>query len=221
MEGPKYNADKEYETLRTEIHQGKQYVFERPILIITASIAFIQFVDNRYAIYFPLIIIGLLWFNLWFTINRMSSMARIIAYIQLILENSESKWFGWETSLRNYRIWLKQNRKSVAQIKIKDEAVYDNLGFYPTIYYMHIIVTIGVFLILAIFTFKNPECKNIIWSILTLVPLILFIGYAIMNSPKKIKPQIEKNREIWKMVFNEWDKLADGNPTALRRDKVS
>lgn len=209
MNDPRYNADKEYETLRNELHQGKQYVFERPILIVTVSIAFVQFVDKQYAIYFPLIIIGLLSFNLWFTINRMGSMARIIAYIQLILEHSESKWFGWETSLRNYRKWLKLNRKSVDQIKIKDEAVYDNLGFYPTIYYMHIIVTILVFLILAVFTFNNFECKNITWSLLTLGQLVLFMGYAIKNRPEKIKPQIEKNREIWKIVFNEWDKLTD------------
>jgi hypothetical protein len=209
MNVPRYNAEKEYETLRSEMLQGKQYVFERPILIITASIAFIQFVDKQYAIYFPLIIIGLLSFNLWFTVNRMGSMARIIAYIQLVLENDESNWYGWETSLRNYRKWLKLNRKSVDQIQIEDEAVYDNLGYYPTIFYMHIIVTVLVFLILAIFSINHLESSNITWSLLTLGLLVLFIGYAIKNRPNKIKPKIEKNRQIWRMVFIDWEKLTN------------
>lgn len=206
MNVPRYNAEKEYETLRNELLQSKQYVFERPILIITGSIAFIQFIDKQYAIYFPLIIIGLLSFNLWFTVNRMISMARIIAYIQLVLENKECKWFGWETSLRNYRKWLHLNQKSVDQIKIEDEAVYDNLGYYPTIFYMHIIVTILVFLILVIFSINHFESQNISLSLLTLGLLVLFIVYAIKKRPNKIKPQIEKNRQIWKMVFNDWEK---------------
>jgi hypothetical protein len=209
MNVPRYIAEKEFETLRNELLQSKQYVFERPILIITASIAFIQFVDKQYAIYFPLIIIGLLSFNLWFTVNRMGSMARIIAYIQLVLENDKSNWFGWETSLRNYRKWLKLNKMTVDQIPIEEEAVYDNLGYYPTIFYMHIAVTILVFLILAIYSINNFEFQNITWSLLTFGLLVLFIGYAIKKRPKKTKPQIEKNRQLWKMVFNDWEKLTN------------
>ncbi len=209
MNVPRYSVEKEYETLRSELLQGKQYVFERPILIITASIAFIQFVDKQYAIYFPSIIIGLLSFNLWFTVNRMSSMARIIAYIQLVLETDKSNWYGWETSLRNYRKWLKLNHKSVNQIQIENEAIYDNLGYYPTIFYLHIIVTILVFLILAIFSINHLKSSNILWSLLTLGFLILFIRYAIKNRPNKTKPQIEKNRQIWKMVFNDWENLTN------------
>ncbi len=209
MNVPRYSVEKEYETLRSELLQGKQYVFERPILIITASIAFIQFVDKQYAIYFPSIIIGLLSFNLWFTVNRMSSMARIIAYIQLVLETDKSNWYGWETSLRNYRKWLKLNHKSVNQIQIENEAIYDNLGYYPTIFYLHIIVTILVFLILAIFSINHLKSSNILWSLLTLGFLILFISYAIKNRPNKTKPQIEKNRQIWKMVFNDWENLTN------------
>jgi hypothetical protein len=59
MNEPRFTPEKEFETLRNELLQGKRYVFERPILIITASLAFIQFVDKQYAIYFPAIVIGL------------------------------------------------------------------------------------------------------------------------------------------------------------------
>jgi hypothetical protein len=207
MNEPRYKPELEFEALRNELLQGKRYVFERPILIITVSIAFIQFIDRQFAVYFPIIIIGLLSFNLWFTVNRMGSIARIVAYIQLILEDKSSKWFGWETSLRHYRKWSKLNKNAADKIKIDDESVYDNLGYYPTIYYLHIIVTIVVFLVLTIYTVYHPESKNIIINIITLAILILFIIYAIRKSPKKIKPQIEKNRQIWKMVFNDWPTL--------------
>jgi hypothetical protein len=46
---------------------------------------------------------GLLVFNFWFTINRLGSAARIVAYIQVVLEAGRP-WRGWETSLRSYRI---------------------------------------------------------------------------------------------------------------------
>jgi len=127
MNEPRYNPDLEYETLRNELLQGKKYVFERPILIITGSFAIVQFIDKQYALYFPLVIIGLLFFNLWFTINGIDSMARIVGYIQLVLEDKDVKWHGWETSLRNYRKWLKGNDFQNKKIDINETVIYDNL----------------------------------------------------------------------------------------------
>ncbi len=205
MAGPTYSAEKEYETLRNELLDGRKYVFERPILIITVGLAMTQFVQEQYAVCFPLVIIGLLFFNLWFTVNRMSSVSRIVAYIQLVLENKDSKWYGWETSLIGYRKWLKANKEE--KINLDDEVIYDNLGYYPTIYWMHLIITIGVFLILAIFTINYFEWENVVWSILTLIVLVVFISYAIKKRPENAKKLIEENRQIWKKVFEQWDEL--------------
>jgi len=202
MNAPRYSPEKEFETLRNELLQGKRYVFERPLLMIAGSIAFIQFIDKQYAIYFPIIIIGLLSFNLWFTVNRLGSMARIVAYIQLILEDKNSKWIGWETSLSCYRKWLKLNNETSDKIKIGNEAVYDNLGYYPTIYYLHVVVSIIVFLIFAIHTTYHYNLENLIWILITLEVLISFLIYAFRKRPKKINPLIARNRQIWRSVLN-------------------
>lgn len=205
MKKPRFSPEQEYETLRNELIQGKQYVFERPILIITGSIALIEFIDKQYAVYFPMIIIGLLLFNLWFTINRMVSMARVIAYIQIVLEDKRTKWLGWETSLRYYRKWLRLNKNT--RINFKDKAVYDNLGFYPPIYYLHLIVTLTAYLVLVIYTINHFDLKNLILCISTLTILILFLIFAYRNRPNKVKPQIETNRQIWKLTFRDMNKL--------------
>ena len=211
MSEPRYSPEKEYEVLTNELIQGKSYVFERPILIITASLALFQFIEEQYAIYFPIVIIGLLFFNLWFTVNRLESMARIIAYIQLIHEDNETKWFGWETSLRYYRKYLRIKRLKINKIKIEDSMIYDNIGFYPPIYWMHVILTISIFLALAIFTISNAECNNMIMSLLTFVTLIRFLIYAVVKRPPNIKPNIERNRKIWVNVFAVWDNLKKSN----------
>ena len=135
---PRYSEDNEYETLRSELLEGKKYVFERPILIITAALASIQLLDNEQIIYLPPVVIWLLSFNLWFSVNRMGSIARIAAYIQLVLENEQSTWYGWETSLRKYRKWLKEKNLNVKKIKINDDSVYDSLGYFPVIFHVHL-----------------------------------------------------------------------------------
>ena len=75
MSEPRYPEEKEYETLRAELLDGKKYVFERPILIITAALASVQLLEKGQAIYLTPIVIWLLSFNLWFTVNRIGSIA--------------------------------------------------------------------------------------------------------------------------------------------------
>ena len=44
---PKFPIEFEYESLRIELNKGKQYVFERPLLLITGSVALIQLIDKK------------------------------------------------------------------------------------------------------------------------------------------------------------------------------
>lgn len=72
--------EKEYETLRQELSDNKKYVFERPLLIITAAFIFSDFVlETPFAMLFPILVIYLLLFNLKFTRNRLNSSARIVS----------------------------------------------------------------------------------------------------------------------------------------------
>ena len=109
-----YNPSDEFKALRDELLQGQKYVFERPLLIITVSIAILNFIEEPYVTLLPPIVIGLLTFNLWFTVNRMRSLARIAAYIQLEIEEKAYRpWLGWETCLRYYRKWTRLDASCV------------------------------------------------------------------------------------------------------------
>jgi hypothetical protein len=209
MPEPRYSPEKEYETLRAELLDGKKYVLGRPILIITAGLASVHLVENDHPIYLAPIIVWLLAFNLWFTVNRMGSMARIVAYIQLILEDKDSRWLGWETSLRNYRKWLKTGNLKVRSTPIEEVAVYDSLGYYPVIFLVHIaanLLTAALSVAYACAS-DSPSIYAKPIAALVLISLGVFIVYAIKSRPSIIRPQIEQNRKIWADVFTNWSTL--------------
>lgn len=203
MTDPRFNVEQEYDTLRTEMIDGKKYVFERPLLIITIAAAIFQ-INTDFGIYFSVIINGLLLFNFWFTVNRLTSMSRIIAYIQVVLEDKEMDWHGWETSLRFYRKWVKENNR---KITIPMDTVYDNLGFYPKIFYLHIAISIIITAVLIAFTIGDLKPINIIYDSFAVVLEIVFVIYAIRKSPSKLQPHIELNRCIWKAVMKDWNEM--------------
>ncbi|NQU39690.1 MAG: hypothetical protein HQ523_07035 [Lentisphaerae bacterium] len=64
-----YSPAAEYNSLRSELLQGKRYVFERRLLIVTLSLAGLNLIDKAYVAYLPPMAIGLLMFNLWFTVS--------------------------------------------------------------------------------------------------------------------------------------------------------
>ena len=207
MAEPRYTPEKEYETLRAELLDGKKYVFERPILIITAALASVQLVEKDHAIYLAPIVVWLLAFNLWFTVNRMGSIARIVAYTQLILEDKASPWFGWETSLRKYRKWLKSNKLKVQSVPITQEAVYDSLGYYPVIFSVHVATNWLIAILSIVYAFIAPSRRGWVVAATVAVSVVVFTVYAIKSRPREIRPQIEQNRKIWSDVFANWDAL--------------
>ena len=83
LKQPCFKPDKEYDALRRELDEGKKYVFERPLLLITLGIASARFAEKeQYIIGISPMLIGLLFFNLWFTANRIQSMSRNITLLQ-------------------------------------------------------------------------------------------------------------------------------------------
>ena len=140
------NSD-EYNGLRLELAENKKYVFERPLITISAGFAAFAIVGKDYWWFIPPVIIFLLLFSLKFTINRMESSARIVAYIQLFLER-EGAPFGWERFLRLYRIvdnlLSKKNYHSLSkQIEIQIETQLEkytprNFGYYPIVRDFHL-----------------------------------------------------------------------------------
>jgi hypothetical protein len=204
---PKFEIENEYDSLREELSKGKQYVFERPLILISGSIALVQLTDTEYSIFLPLIIIILLYYNIWFTVNRTRSTARIVAYIHVILESNKYPWYGWETSLRYYRKWLKMKGINAHNIPIDNNLIFDNIGYYPFIFKIHVFFAIIVTIIIIIFSVNHWELCNYLTMIATIIGLAVFLTFAFKMKPSTIRPLIEQNIYIWTNVYENWNVL--------------
>ena len=99
----------EYDTLRNELLEAKRHIFERPLIIAALTAAGLQFLDKPFALALPSVVALLTLFNFWFTLNRIQSANRIVAYIQLVLEPSAKlQWIGWDPAFENIAGGLEQ-----------------------------------------------------------------------------------------------------------------
>jgi hypothetical protein len=202
----------EYNSLRNELLQNKQYVFERPLLIITATgIAAVQ-VSDKPSLILPVLLIIILWVNLRFTVNRLRSIARIVAYISVVLESAPERWTGWENALRTYRIWIKQHTKEEQRFllakHIDQDAIPDAMMFYEPIYLLHVSTVIGA-LVLSIPSLSDiRDVPEIVSFVFALAAAFLFLYYGLGSyHPKKMRNLIEVRRAIWIEVLNMADQI--------------
>lgn len=194
----------EYGTLRNELLQNKQYVFERPLLIITATgVAAVQLSDEPSVLLLPVLLIIILLINLWFTVNRLKSIARIAAYIAVVLESAPQAWIGWESALREHRIWMKghndpKKRKKILAKHIQDEAIPDAMMFYGPLFFLHVATVLVAFAVSAIALAEAQGATQIGTFIAAFVATCVFSGYCIgPYQPNKMKDLIEVQRAIW------------------------
>lgn len=195
----------EYDTLRQELLDAKRYVFERPLAIAALAAVGVQLFDKPPYIALLLAVEFLAVFNFWFTVNRLQSAARIVAYIQLVLEPSAAcRWIGWENALRQYRMWIKTNPNAYEYVseRLEKSAIPDSLMYYPPIYYFHAaligLAVLAVFAQLrwAVSPWRLAFCACAsgvgIWS----------IRYFRRWKPSLLSTSIERNRVIWKTVLS-------------------
>jgi hypothetical protein len=190
----------EYVTLRDELNQSKKYVFERPLLIVGAGVAMLNVEVVQYSGALPALLTGLLLFNYWFTINRLMSASRIVAYIHVVLEG-DAGWKGWETSLREYRIWIKDDPKAKKQIvesELNQKAVPDALMYYPPIYQLHIASVVLCLIAGGLLTIKLPNTLNVAATGLLVLLAGVFARYCWKWKPSKMRSLIERNIVIWR-----------------------
>ncbi len=195
----------EYESLRQELLESKRYVFERPLLIAAAGTGALVAFRDFYAAAVPLLMAGLLLFNLWFTVNRLYSAGRIVAYIQLQLEERRLRpWRGWESCLREYRKWIKRPGASVTVDGALDwDAVPDALLYYPAIYQLHIGIVLLAFVSASLLVLRSPSPESAACAAGTALLTVWFAVSAIHYRPSKLRTTIERNRVIWKHVLDE------------------
>lgn len=208
----------EYDTLRDELNQSKKYVFERPLLIAGLGIALLTAKDVQYGAPLLALLTGLLLFNHWFTVNRLMSAARIVAYIQVVLEGN-TVWRGWETSLREYRIWLKDDVKAKNKIvdgELDQKAVPDALMYYPPIFQIHIAFVTLCVIAGFLLTIKQPNAINVG---ATVVLVLLAGGFGLgcwKWRPSKMRSLIERNIVIWKHVLDIKDNMSVGKSGTIK-----
>lgn len=204
----------EYRSLLEEHKKNRSYIFERPVIVLgLVSAAMYYFYGKNVGEYILAILIFVLLFNLWFTVNRLQSSARIVAYIQLVHEGEfRDKWIGWENCLRNYRIWFKYHRQigdleEICNEEVNKDAIPDSILFYPAIWLFHNLLVIFILIITIV---KYISSRNIIPGPddlgIVFASLIFFI-YTLGNLyPKKLNPIIELQRAAWICVFKETNK---------------
>lgn len=190
------NYDQEYNHLRNEAEINKKYVFERPILILTICVAAINWGQPMQLPYIPSFITILLCFNLLFTVNRLQSASRIIAYIQFVIEKKHEPYIGWENYLMYHRKFRFKLEKKELKELIKTESARDlvpkGYGFYPIIYTFHIFVLLASYGGILI-----SDVKFSLFSIaLSIITLSCFVIIAIIYSNHKIKKNFPSEKVI-------------------------
>jgi hypothetical protein len=202
----------EYKFLRQEHENNRKYVFERPLIIVvgmlTATLSFNGTGADILRL-LPILLLAVLWFNLWFTYNRLLSSARIVAYIQLVHETKKPiSWIGWESALLAYREWIstspKEQRAAVRNAPVR----FDSFGFYLPTYYFHLLCA-TLFVALTLMQYGASDCQrqaplsdlNVMWVLANATALLVFAATLTSYRPSKIRRAIAYNREIWMSVL--------------------
>lgn len=212
----------EYKVLRQELEMNRKFVFERPLLIVGATLA--GALSPRVGL-LPIPFLGVLLFNLWFTFNRLWSSARIVAYIQLVHEGTnELDWIGWENALRKFRSTaFRLDQASGRGGKSKETPdSYDPMGYYGPLFYFHFIFGVGL-TILSLLLSTWPPIGTDPMAAATALPiwlhranivaLVLFGGAVIPFRPAKVRYGIERQREVWKAALDPAAKASPADVT--------
>jgi hypothetical protein len=222
----------EYKYLQQEHQKNKGYIFERPVLIISIITFAAQFLIQYHnpanvsvnlsehgqdilasPIMRPIMILALVFiliFNLAFISTRIKSDSRLVAYIQLFHEGDlVPYWLGWETSLRFYRKWRKDNSNNLKE-KLEDKidsSLYHLGWFYPSIYFFHALFILGL-LFLSLSLFAEISHIHQYFYVLFSIGLCIVIIFSQSNpwKPSRHYNLLDVERAIWFEVVNEYEK---------------
>jgi hypothetical protein len=214
----------EYRFLLKEHKKIRTHLFERPLIILGMVAIAMQYAYKLKIGQFVVAgLIFILCYNLWFIRDRLQSDARIVAYIQLVHEGElSSRWIGWESGLREYRIWSeKHNRQgdieSLRALKTEKKAIPSRIMFYPGIWLLHLIwVTLTFIIAVITLTRSFPLSIGKIGGPLAIfLATATFIYYAFWElHPDQMRKMIELERATWRCVFEEIASYTPRGPSA-------
>lgn len=199
----------EYRFLRGELDTNKKFVFERPLLIIGAGVGLSGGLHNADAIYFaPILFLAVLYFNLWFTDNRLRSSARIIAYLQLIHESRELVSSGWELALIEYRTKEADQEIQKNSLCVQEtNSERDPMRFYPPIFYFHVLIggTAAAAMAFSGLFFRGLNTGESSSSLIVVgmngISIILFVLASFKFRPSGPRSGVAYSREVWKAAL--------------------
>jgi hypothetical protein len=187
--------------LRDELAQSRKYVFERPLVIAGVGIALSTGAGAQYSAVWPALFAGLLLFNYWFMVTRVRSSCRTVAYIQVVLEG-DTGWRGWETSLREYRIWNNIDHEAKMRMVEREwnkEAVPRALMFnYGPIYLMHVVLVVLCLVVGCLLTIGEPDPMNIVATVALVLVAVVFSRESWTYRPSEMGCCIEREIVIWR-----------------------
>ncbi len=208
----------EYRALQEEHRRNRSYIFGSPLLVLGAVAAGLEYSGKKDSgesgLFVLSVLIFVITFSLWFLRNRLKSDARIVSYIQLVHEGQlKAQWKGWESMLREYRIWIQKRNdaKDLATSRdkwIEQDAVPCALMFYPAIWTLYIILVLAVSALIsikAIPLFNQTQLISPLWVALAtaLCAVIVFFSYASKSMrPGKLNAVYEEERATWLCVFD-------------------
>ncbi|MCW4000284.1 MAG: hypothetical protein NWE93_08585 [Candidatus Bathyarchaeota archaeon] len=202
----------EYRNLQEEHRRNRSYIFDRPILILgVVSVVLQYFLGSTLSGFLAASVIFILTFNMWFIANRLRSDGRIVAYILLVHEGEyNSKWFGWESTLRIYRQWKKRHSKlkdanQLIAKKLEPENIPDANAFYPAIRLLHIFLVSLMVIISIVIWYTNQTALAAVQLATISAATCLFsyyVGWPLR--PAKIRSNIEEYRAMLLCVFDEF-----------------
>jgi hypothetical protein len=155
--------------------------------------------------------LGLMFFNLWFTANRLRSSARIAAYLQLVHEpDPKLPWVGWETALLRYRAVTHNEEKHGAVCSTEATAgekgpgptQTNNAAFYEPILWFHLLAGIAIAVMLILAARPIPGSMSNVTTGLSAVSTALFAVMSLWAfGAKDIRQRIAVERDTWRRVF--------------------
>lgn len=195
----------EYRALLEEHRKNRGYIFGSPIIALGVTAAAMQFYSKGKEGQFILAVaIFIICYSLWFLGNRLRSDARIVSYIQLVHEGEFiSKWVGWETLLRQYRIWIYTHEKKgdleeLRSKKIVEEAIPRALLFYPAIWTLYTVLVIAACVLTIIKSFPLTLDETVVGFVTAIVATVLFLYYSLGSlHPKRLNSVYELERATW------------------------
>jgi len=198
----------EYDILREELNINRQFVFERPLLIVGVSFAALAGVGKESALLLQGLILFsllLLFFNLWFTFNRLSSNARILGYLRVVHESTESVLRpGWENALSLQRTWLATKVQEYRDIEKSccDLKMHDANRFYGGLFLFHLLMG-GLALALGLLSLgAGTPSSGLLLEVASVAVYVIGIIVALRRwNPYRPKNSLEVQKRVWQEVL--------------------